>query len=141
MTQSLTALLAEQLERLQALHELQNSETKILEQRDAPALEEITAEKAKLLSALESADHNIAQHPERNALLDAPECVALRDQIQHWLGKVQQQNDVNGQLVRLTLGRVQSLKQSLQSLHGENATTYDDKGQTRGGLSGKGIKA
>ena len=141
MSESLASLLNEQLLRLQEIYELQQSEVALLEQRDAPALEQLTEDKVKLLSALEKADLEISKHPDRNNILNAPEYDALRVEIERWLAKVQAQNEINGQLVRLTLGRIQSMKQTLQSMHGENATTYDEKGNTRGGLSGKGIKA
>lgn len=141
MTESLFDLHTAQLERLQAIYELQNTEVKALEQRDAPALERITSEKTELLSALENTDQQLSQHPEQENLTSSPELDQLRAQITEWLEKVQTQNNINGQLVRLTIGRIQSMKQQIQSVHGDNATTYDQKGNTRGGISGKGIKA
>ncbi|RTE86170.1 MULTISPECIES: flagella synthesis protein FlgN [Gammaproteobacteria] len=138
---ALIDLLQSQLERLQAIHQLQESEVKALEQRDAPALERITTEKTELLSALETTDKTLAEHPERAHLEESPDLITLREKIAELLTQVQAQNEANGQLVRLTLGRIQNLKQQLQTVHGDNATTYDQKGNTRSGLSGKGIKA
>lgn len=140
----LLQLLNDQLERLQALHELQTLELEVLEQRNAPALEELTERKGVLLSNIEHGDKEIAEHPNAEQLKAAKQQPELQEAllaIQTLLELVQEQNSVNGQVVRLTLGRIQTLKQNLQSLHGDTAMTYDEKGHTRSGLSGKGIKA
>ncbi len=142
--QTLLQLLDEQLERLKALHDVQTLELEVLEQRNAPALEELTERKGFLLSGLEHTDQQLAQHPEA-AQLRSPELPpALQEKylaIENLLQLVQEQNAVNGQVVRLTLGRIQTLKQNLQTMHGDSAMTYNEKGHTRSGLSGKGIKA
>lgn len=142
--QTLLQLLDQQLERLQGLYDLQTLELEVLEQRNAPALEELTERKGLLLSGLEQTDQQIAKHPEAAQLRSPKPPAELQEKylaIQNILQLVQEQNSVNGQVVRLTLGRIQTLKQNLQSMHGDSAMTYNEKGHTRSGLSSKGIKA
>lgn len=142
--QTLLQLLDQQLERLQGLYDLQTLELEVLEQRNAPALEELTERKVLLLSGLEQTDQQIAKHPEAAQLRSPKPPAELQEKylaIQNILQLVQEQNSVNGQVVRLTLGRIQTLKQNLQSMHGDSAMTYNEKGHTRSGLSSKGIKA
>lgn len=140
MPAGLTQLLTQQLQQLQSLYDTQALELKALEQRDAPALEELTERKGQLLSAVEATDKRLAEHPQAQQLTQ-PEFTETRQRIDQLLQQVQEQNQINGQVLRLTLGRIQTLKQNLQSMHGENSTTYNEKGHTRSGLSGKGIKA
>lgn len=140
MTETLSQLLNQQLERLQALYDLQTLEFDALEQRNAPALEELTERKGLLLSGIEETDLLLAEHPQANELTQ-PDLEQQRQAIQALLEQVQEQNSVNGQVVRLTLGRIQTLKQNLRSMHGDSSMTYNEKGHTRSGLSGKGIKA
>lgn len=133
-------LLSEQEDRLHHLLELLRLELETLEQRNAPALDELLERKIAVLTDLERADKALSAHPLVEQLKQA-ELQPRYEQIQQLLQQVQQQNDVNGQVVRLTLGRIQTLKQNLQSLHGEHGLTYNEKGRTHGGLSGRGIKA
>lgn len=144
MTQSLTKLsleqlLAQQITVLTQLIDLQDQEKTILEKRDAPQLEELTHQKTQYLNQLEKTDQTLARHADvASVSKQYPEQLHT---IQTLLARVQQQNEVNGQIVRLTLGRVQTLKHQLQSMKGESALTYNEKGKTQGGLSSRGIKA
>ncbi|RUO43007.1 flagellar protein FlgN [Aliidiomarina taiwanensis] len=139
-SESLNQLLDQQLAQLQSLYDTQALELQALEQRNAPTLEELTERKGSLLSAIEQTDNSLAQHPQAQQL-SQPEFLEKRERIEQLLQQVHEQNQVNGQVLRLTLGRIQTLKQSLQNMHGENSMTYNEKGHTRSGLSGKGIKA
>lgn len=140
MAATLNQLLEQQRTHLQSLYDTQALELEALEQRDAPALEELTERKGELLSVIEEMDSVLAQHEQAHQLTQ-PEFTEQRERIEHLLHQVHEQNQVNGQVLRLTLGRIQTLKQNLQSMHGENSMTYNEKGHTRSGLSGKGIKA
>ena len=106
MTESLVSLLTHQHEQLTALQEIQALELQALEQRDAPALEQHSQRKGVLLSAIEATDKTIAQHPDREQLNANPEIAELRSAIESLLAVVRQQNEVNGQVIRLTLGRI-----------------------------------
>lgn len=141
MTATLSELLEQQLQCLQELSTLQDDERAALEQRDAPALEQLTVRKTELLRQLELNDKAVAEHPQRGVVATHPDLQKKRAEIQQALEHVQQQNEVNGQLVRLTLGRIQNLRQTLQAMHSDGNVTYNEKGRTRAGGSGKGIKA
>lgn len=141
MTESLVSLLTHQHEQLTALQEIQALELQALEQRDAPALEQHSQRKGVLLSAIEATDKTIAQHPDREQLNANPEIAELRSAIESLLAVVRQQNEVNGQVIRLTLGRIHTLRSELQTLHGTAAGTYNEKGRTSSGLGEKSIKA
>lgn len=141
MAELLATLLDQQIARLTQLVELQASEKKLLIQRDAPALESLTSEKEQLLDQIQTKDEEIAEHPQREIISTHPQLRDKRKQIIKLMETCQTNNDVNGQIVRLTLGRIQSLKQSIQAAYTGTTVTYTNKGKTSTGPSGSSIKA
>lgn len=141
MAELLATLLDQQIARLTQLVELQASEKKLLIQRDAPALESLTSEKEQLLDQIQTKDEEIAEHPQREIISTHPQLRDKRKQIIKLMETCQTNNDVNGQIVRLTLGRIQNLKQSIQAAYTGTTVTYTNKGKTSTGPSGSSIKA
>lgn len=141
MAELLATLLDQQIARLTQLVELQASEKKLLIQRDAPALESLTSEKEQLLDQIQTKDEEIAEHPQREIISTHPQLRDKRKQIIKLMETCQTNNDVNGQIVRLTLGRIQNLKQSIQASYTGTTVTYTNKGKTSTGPSGSSIKA
>lgn len=141
MAELLATLLDQQIARLTQLVELQASEKQLLIQRDAPALESLTSEKEQLLDQIQTKDEEIAEHPQREIISTHPQLRDKRKKIIELMETCQTNNDVNGQIVRLTLGRIQNLKQSIQAAYTGTTVTYTNKGKTSTGPSGSSIKA
>lgn len=141
MTTPLTDLLDQQAAQLDELLTLQHHEKELLVKRDAPALDTLTQQKEQLLDAIQATDTAIASHPQHGTLSSEPKLQAKRQAIVKQVESCQAKNDVNGQLVRTTLGRVQQLKQTLQANQTGTTITYTSKGKTSSGPSGSSIKA
>ena len=141
MPEQLAGLLDQQIMQLEALIALQASEKEHLVKRDAPALDALTQEKESHLEQIQKLDQTIAEHPQREIISTHPALREQRRTIIELMDKCQSSNDVNGQLVRMTLGRIQQLKQTLQAAHTGTTVTYTNKGKTSSGPSGSSIKA
>lgn len=141
MPELLAGLLDQQIAALEALIKLQQSEKELLVKRNAPALDELTREKEQTLDQIQQLDDTLAAHPQHHLVSVHPELREKRKQIIQLLEQCQSNNDVNGQLVRVTLGRIQQLKQTLQAAQTGTTLTYTNKGKTSSGPSGSSIKA
>lgn len=141
MPEQLAGLLDQQITQLEALIKLQANEKEHLIKRDAPALDALTREKETLLEQIQKLDETIAEHPQREIISTHPALREQRKKIIDLMNHCQSNNDMNGQLVRMTLGRIQQLKQTLQAAQTGTTITYTNKGKTSSGPSGSSIKA
>lgn len=137
----LSELMDQQADYLQQLIALQAEEKECLIKRDAPALEALTQHKETLLDQIQNTDRALAEHPEKDTIESLPPLRQKRGAIQALMQTCQSNNDVNGQLVRMTLGRIHHLKQTMQAAKSGTAITYTSKGKTSTGASGNSIKA
>lgn len=141
MATLLSELMDQQADYLQQLIAVQAEEKELLIKRDAPALDALTQRKEALLDQIQNTDRALAEHPEKNSIESFPPLRQKRDAIQALMQTCQSNNDVNGQLVRMTLGRIHHLKQTMQAAKSGTAITYTSKGKTSTGASGNSIKA
>ncbi|MBS2780596.1 flagella synthesis protein FlgN [Aeromonas salmonicida] len=135
----LPSLLHTQDEYLSRMQGLLEEEFNLLKQHQALALPELAERKQKLLADIEVLDQTLAQLPELQQQLSAfPEQMnALREK----LDACQEQNDVNGRLLELSIVSNRRLASFLSQLRDRNSLTYDAKGNTRSGTRSFGIKA
>ncbi len=141
MSVRLAAILADQVAQLRLLLELQAQEKDLLIKRDAPALDVLTQRKEHLLDSIQNLDQQLTEHSLRQNISTDPELRQQQQVILDLLQQCQDNNEVNGQLVRTTLGRIHHLKQTIQAAHSGTAVTYTSKGKTSSGPSGSSIKA
>ncbi len=141
MSELLADLLSQQITQLEQLIELQQREKELLVKRDAPALDVVTQQKEQVLDTIQRLDDALANHPQQHLVSSHPELREQRKSILALMQTCQDNNEVNGQLVRVTLGRIQQLKQTLQAAHSGTTITYTSKGKTSSGPSGSSIKA
>lgn len=141
MSELLADLLSQQTTQLEQLIELQQREKELLVKRDAPALDVVTQQKEQVLDAIQRLDDALSKHPQQHLVSSHPELREQRKTILGLMQTCQNNNEVNGQLVRVTLGRIQQLKQTLQAAHSGTTITYTSKGKTSSGPSGSSIKA
>lgn len=141
MPELLAGILDQQIAELETLIELQQREKELLIKRDAPALDELTRDKERVLDTIQQLDETLASHSQHHLISSHPALREKRKHIIELMERCQSNNDVNGQLVRVTLGRIQQLKQTLQAAHTGTTVTYTNKGKTSSGPSGSSIKA
>ena len=137
-------LLPELLERqnllLDSLLTLLEEEFNLLKQRQVSELPEIANQKQQLLEQLQQQDHQISQHPDRDALKD--ELSPLKEMLVEKLRDCQEKNEVNGKLIELNLAANRRLGSVLTQLRDRNSMTYDSKGSARAfGGSNLNLKA
>lgn len=135
----LPSLLHTQDEYLSRMQGLLEEEFNLLKQHQALALPELAERKQKLLADIEVLDQTLARLPELQQQLSAfPE---LMNTLREKLDACQEQNDLNGRLLELSIVSNRRLASFLSQLRDRNSLTYDAKGNTRSGTRSFGIKA
>ena len=135
----LPSLLHTQDEHLSQMQSILEEEFSLLEKHQALALPELTERKQLLLAEIENLDKQLAQLPELAQKLAAypDEMTRIREK----LDACQEQNDLNGRLLELSIVSNRRLASFLSQLRDRNSLTYDAKGNTRSGTRSFGIKA
>lgn len=138
----LTAQLNEQLKSVQALQLLLEAETTCLKEKDFSQLNQLLFEKQKSLQAVAELDKVLSAASSIDAIQQDTKLQALKDEIESELSACKKINDVNGQLVELSMKSNKHLMQLMKQATGKNSVTYDQKGMLNSGsLLGKNIKA
>ena len=135
----LPSLLHTQDDYLTRMQDILEEEFNLLKQHQALALPELSERKQQLLTAIEALDKTLAELPDL-----AQQLVAYPDQmaqLQIKLDACQNQNEINGRLLELSIVSNRRLAGFLSQLRDRNSLTYDAKGNTRSGTRSYGIKA
>lgn len=135
----LPSLLRAQDEHLSRMQAVLAEEFDLLKQHQALALPALAERKQQLLAAIEALDKELAEQPDLRQRLAAfpSELQALQTK----LDACQEQNDLNGRLLELSIVSNRRLASFLTKLRDRNSLTYDAKGNTRSGTRSQGIKA
>ncbi|MFM4704385.1 flagella synthesis protein FlgN [Aeromonas bivalvium] len=135
----LAELLQRQHDQLAQMQALLTEEFALLTQRRALELPPLAQRKQQLLGAIEALDETLVQQPDLPAqLASQPDLMA---RITDSLAACQQQNDINGRLLELSMVANRRLAGFLSQLRDRNSLTYDAKGNTRSGTRSPAIKA
>lgn len=138
----LTEQLTEQLKSVQALQLLLEAETACLKEKDFSQLNKLLFEKQKLLQAVAELDKVLSATLSIDAIQQEARLQTLKDEIESELLVCKKINEVNGQLVTLSMKSNKHLMQLMKQATGKNSVTYDQKGMLNSGsLLGKNIKA
>lgn len=135
----LPSLLHAQDEYLSQMQDLLAEEFDLLKQHQALALPALAERKQQLLVAIESLDKTLAELPDLQQRLSA--FPTQLQALQTKLDACQEQNDLNGRLLELSIVSNRRLASFLSKLRDRNSLTYDAKGNTRSGTRSQGIKA
>ena len=134
-------LLSLQLSQLQALQQLLLSEKEVIIKHSPDALNEITAKKNELLTAIQTLDSQIGQNRQFIQNRREGKFTSELKEIASVLESCQQQNHLNGQIIQQSQLTVERMKTTLLESHSKTSLTYDSKGKKSGGLSSLGLKA
>ncbi|MFM4825510.1 flagella synthesis protein FlgN [Aeromonas bivalvium] len=135
----LAELLQRQHDQLAQMQALLTEEFALLTQRRALELPPLAQRKQQLLGAIEALDDTLTQQSDLPAqLASQPDLMA---RITDSLAACQQQNDINGRLLELSMVANRRLAGFLSQLRDRNSLTYDAKGNTRSGTRSPAIKA
>lgn len=135
----LVELLHAQDDNLSQMQGLLAEEFNLLKAHRALALPALADRKQQLLVAIETLDKTLAGQPDLQQRLGA-----FPDQLQALQAKLeacQEQNNLNGRLLELSIVSNRRLASFLSKLKDSNSLTYDAKGNTRSGTRSLGIKA
>ncbi len=135
----LPSLLHAQDESLSQMQALLVEEFDLLKQHQALALPALADRKQQLLTTIEELDQQLAKLPDlQQQLSTVPTQLAA---LQQKLDACQEQNDLNGRLLELSIVSNRRLASFLSKLKDRNSLTYDAKGNTRSGTRSQPIKA
>lgn len=135
----LPSLLRAQDDNLSQMQGLLAEEFDLLKAHRALALPALADRKQQLLVAIETLDKTLAELPDLKQQLSA-----LPTQLQALQAKLeacQEQNNLNGRLLELSIVSNRRLASFLSKLRDSSSLTYDAKGNTRSGTRSFGIKA
>ncbi|WP_206484858.1 flagellar export chaperone FlgN [Thalassotalea sp. G2M2-11] len=133
--------LQKQLEQLQQLESIIDSEKAILQQQDPAKLTEISELKNQLLIDIQSLDQQFEQSVQFKQDKAQGVYADILAEIEKVLLSCKEKNLVNGQIIQHSELAVERMKTTLLQNHNKSSMTYDSKGKTSGGLSSLGIKA
>ena len=138
---SITTLLNQQQQHLDALLLLLRQELAALASRDIDSLEQLTAEKVNQLQLIQHTDKQLAEHVD---IAHAKTQTWFTQQVQvldRLLAQCKQQNNVNQLTLEQSQLRLAQFKHELLSSRGKAGLTYTSKGQPAIDNMGKGVKA
>ena len=135
----LPSLLRAQDDNLSQMQGLLAEEFDLLKAHRALALPALADRKQQLLVAIEMLDKTLAELPDLQQQLGA--CPPQLQALQAKLEACQEQNNLNGRLLELSIVSNRRLASFLSKLRDSSSLTYDAKGNTRSGTRSFGIKA
>ena len=135
----LPSLLRAQDDNLSQMQGLLAEEFDLLKAHRALALPALADRKQQLLVAIEMLDKTLAELPDLQQQLGA--FPSQLQSLQAKLEACQEQNNLNGRLLELSIVSNRRLASFLSKLRDSSSLTYDAKGNTRSGTRSFGIKA
>lgn len=138
----LTEKLSQLLEMTKALHTLLEEEKRCLKEKSFTKLNTLLFNKQKLLQNIGSADKTISTKDNLNIIQSDKNLQTLKNEIETCLKECKKNNEVNGQLIDMSMKSNKHLMQLLTQAKGLNTVTYDQKGLlNRASLLGDNIEA
>jgi flagella synthesis protein FlgN len=134
--------LSQQLQNINDLQVTLEEEKRCLTEKDFSSFNNTLFDKQKLLQSISSLDKQLTTETNLNQISQNTELVALKASLETQLNDCQKLNNVNGQLVTLSMKSNKHFMQLMTQATGKNSITYDKKGALNGGkLLGKNIQA
>ena len=135
-------LLNTQEQQLTLLLSLLEQEKVALEQDDTIALYAVAEQKEQALTLIASADEEIAASSDKEQLSSDPQFAQQVTTIKDLLSQCQEQNALNGEIIKASNEKVRQLSAVIDQLQNQNASTYDKLGKKHSSQRmGKGFKA
>lgn len=138
VSQSLTQLLLQQKQQLDALADKLESELHYISVRNADALMQLMEEKTTLLDAIAHIDTQVEEAFAEGAVPDDEQQELIRA-ISSQLDACKFRTDINQKAVEQGQLRLSHLQHLLNELRAKESLTYDRKGRTNGGRSAHDI--
>lgn len=134
--------LSELLKLTQALQSLLEEEKQCLTKKTFDELNTLLFNKQKLLQNIGNIDKLISSEENLNLIENDQQLNELKQDIETRLQTCKVTNEINGQLIEMSMKSNKHLMQILTQTKGKNSITYDQKGVlNRGSLLGKDIEA
>jgi flagella synthesis protein FlgN len=134
--------LSQQLQNINDLQVTLEEEKRCLTEKDFSSFNNTLFDKQKLLQSIATLDKELTTEKNLTQMSQDSELVALKSTLETQLKDCQKLNNVNGQLVTLSMKSNKYFMQLMTQATGKNSITYDQKGALNGGkLLGKNIQA
>lgn len=138
----LSAQLKQQLKLIQTLQLTLEAETTCLKEKEFSQLDTILSEKQTSLQEIAKLDKVLTTTTAQEEIANNADLLTAKTEIENQLSVCQKINDLNGQLVELSMKSNKHLMQLIKQATGKNSVTYDQKGGLNSStLLGKDIKA
>lgn len=130
------------LESTQALKTVIDNEQLCLKEKNFENLNSLLTNKQDLLKTIHHADKQLSTEENLLLISNDEQLSSLRNKIEEQLQACKKINEINGQLIEMSLKSNKHLMQILTQAKGQNSVTYDQKGLLNSAsLLGKDIKA
>lgn len=130
------------LESTQALKKVIDGEQLCLKEKNFENLNSLLTNKQDLLKTIHHADKQLSTEENLLLISNDEQLSSLRNKIEEQLQACKKINEINGQLIEMSLKSNKHLMQILTQAKGQNSVTYDQKGLLNSAsLLGKDIKA
>jgi len=134
--------LSELLDATKALEALLDKEKQCLTDKSFGELNTLLFNKQKLLQSIGNSDKTISTAENLTIIENDQALSHLKENIESRLLNCKKNNEINGQLIEMSMKSNKHLMQILTQAKGQNTVTYDQKGVlNRGSLLGKDIEA
>lgn len=139
---NLIALLEKQLQLLESLSLLLESELHLISSRDAEALTKVLNQKTQVLDEIAQQDSLVTNcFAKTDGAADDEDVNASFEKIRIALEQCKFRTEINQKAVEQGQLRLEHLRTLLLESRAKETMTYDKSGKTRGGTSGKGVSA
>lgn len=134
--------LLQQLKNLDDLQLILEEEKLCLKEKDFSNFNQLLFNKQKSLQNIATLDKQLTTEVYLEQISQSEELTELKNRLEGTLLDCQKLNNVNGQLVQLSMKSNKHLMQLMTQATGRNSVTYDQKGALNAGqLLGKNIQA
>ena len=134
--------LSQLLDATQTLHNLLEEEKQCLKEKSFESLNTLLFNKKKLLETINGNNKKISTEQNIAIIEQDPQLTKIKSDIELHITNCKKNNEINGQLIEMSMKSNKHLMQILTQAKGKNSVTYDQKGTlNRESLLGKDIEA
>lgn len=143
MHQGLSDAFAQQLQQLESLQQILETELSLISAREPDALIKLLDDKETLLNSIAELDQTIAtlHRQDPDALTQDENFQQAVEQIQRLLEECRYRTEINQRAVEQGQLKLSHLRALIVESRAKESMTYDKTGITRGGTKGKGVSA
>lgn len=134
--------LSELLKYTQQLSDLLEQERQCLKEKSFDNLNTLLMQKKSLLQAINDTNQQVSTEENLQLIIESDQLSSKKNEIEFHLQTCHKNNNINGQLIAMSMKSNKHLMQLLTLAKGQNSVTYDQEGAlNRASLLGDNIEA